>query len=439
MAFNEILIAVNTDVLTPLNLLATINQIDLIGESYIGYGDPKGTVELLKTKAVYGHEIAKTVLANAVKNNDPIATAVTGSPMAFKNCLADGFVWGVTSQNPIMTNYCETMLAASTGVGQWLAFLADSDNATLIACADIAAVVASEIAITAAAVSPTAVTALINSETAIAAVMDSAIAKSTLGWARYGFKRARATESPDSRIQYLYDAVLRTPASTNLTTGVFAPGGWETIINDLARPVMKKTLGGIDYELSRSDFTKKADGTTPSDVANISYAGDCFIEFRKYIWVYRYNDETYDYVVFSNIKCNANYKSFATTDKDGIIQNSFLYGAFGGSNIGSKLRSLGVGAYLVSQSRNTEVAYAEANGSCYDTIYKSGWDFICDWLTLISKSDDGQGKFGKGRADTTSASACGTTKDKPMFYGGGNNVNVKVFGIEDFGAMPGRV
>lgn len=249
---------------------------------------------------------------------------------------------------------------------------------------------------------------------------------------RYGFKRARATTDPNTKITYLYDAVGLTPAYTNLTTNAFEAGGWGTIINELTRPVMKKTVGGIDYELSRSDFTKKVDGITGSDVANTSYAGDCFIEFRKYIWVYRYNDATYDYVIFCNGKYDANYKSYATTDKDGIVRDSFLYGAFGGSNISSKLRSLGTGGYLVSQTRNVEVSYAEANGSYYDTIYKSAWDFICDWLTLIGKTDDGQGKFGKGRADTTSASACGTTKDKPMFYGGGNNINVKIFGIEDF-------
>jgi hypothetical protein len=249
---------------------------------------------------------------------------------------------------------------------------------------------------------------------------------------RYGFKRARATTDPNTKITYLYDAVGLTPAYTNLTTNAFEAGGWGTIINELTRPVMKKTAGVIDYELSRSDFTKKVDGITGSDVANTSYAGDCFIEFRKYIWVYRYNDATYDYVIFCNGKYDTNYKSYATTDKDGIVRDSFLYGAFGGSNISSKLRSLGTGGYLVSQTRNVEVSYAEANGSYYDTIYKSAWDFICDWLTLIGKTDDGQGKFGKGRADTTSASACGTTKDKPMFYGGGNNINVKIFGIEDF-------
>ena len=44
---------------------------------------------------------------------------------------------------------------------------------------------------------------------------------------------------------------------------------------------------------------------------------------------------------------------------------------------------------MVNQTRNTEVSYATAIGTGYYTIYKSGWDFINDLLTLISKSDNG--------------------------------------------------
>ena len=38
-----------------------------------------------------------------------------------------------------------------------------------------------------------------------------------------------------------------------------------------------------------------------------------------------------------------------------------------------------------------------AIGTGYYTIYKSGWDFINDLLTLISKSDNGQVSFWQGR------------------------------------------
>ena len=34
----------NSDLSTPLNILATIQHIDMVGENYVGYGDLKGTV-----------------------------------------------------------------------------------------------------------------------------------------------------------------------------------------------------------------------------------------------------------------------------------------------------------------------------------------------------------------------------------------------------------
>jgi hypothetical protein len=90
---------------------------------------------------------------------------------------------------------------------------------------------------------------------------------------------------------------------------------------------------------------------------------------------------------------------------------------------------------MVSQTRNTEVSYATANGSGYYTIYKSGWDYIGDLLTLISKSDNSQAKFGSGRSKSTNttAIATGTLKAQPYFKGYNDETSdVKVFGIEGF-------
>ncbi len=88
---------------------------------------------------------------------------------------------------------------------------------------------------------------------------------------------------------------------------------------------------------------------------------------------------------------------------------------------------------MVSQIRNTEVSYATSNGTGHYTIYHSGWVFIGDLLTLISKSDDSQTKFGTGRNSSSSALLTGTLKSQPMFKGYNDNTSdVKVFGIEGF-------
>jgi hypothetical protein len=90
---------------------------------------------------------------------------------------------------------------------------------------------------------------------------------------------------------------------------------------------------------------------------------------------------------------------------------------------------------MVSQTRNTEVSYAQANGAGHHTIYKSGWEFIGDLITLISKSDHSQDRFGTGRSKSTNTTAIntGTLKALPAFKGYTDETSdVKVFGIEGF-------
>jgi hypothetical protein len=250
---------------------------------------------------------------------------------------------------------------------------------------------------------------------------------------RYGFRRTKGESNPATRITYLHDAVGKTPAYMNFTTGEFDNGSWESFIGQVSRPVMLKTDKTVDYELSRTDFTKKADGVTASDISSTSYDGNAMIEFSKWKWVQREEDATYEYVTFSNTRYNSTYEAYAHENALGTVNDSFYWGAFKGCNVGSKLRSLAGQTIMVSQTRNTEVSYATAIGTGYYTIYKSGWDFINDLLTLISKSDNGQVSFGQGRHGASSALATGTLKDKPMFMGYDNATSdVKVFGIEGF-------
>jgi hypothetical protein len=252
---------------------------------------------------------------------------------------------------------------------------------------------------------------------------------------RYGFRRTKAESNPDTRIEYLFDAVGMTPAYMDFTSGNFNYGSWETFVNEVSRPVMLKIDGTVDYELSRNDMTKKVDGVTASDVSNTAYAGNAMIEFRKYKWVKRYEDATYEYVIFSNGNYDGTYNAYAHTDLNGVVKDEFYWGAFKGSNVSSKLRSVADQTVMVSQTRNTEVSYATANGSGYYTIYKSGWEYIGDLLTLISKSDNSQTKFGSGRSKSTNttAIATGTLKAQPYFKGYTDETSdVKVFGIEGF-------
>lgn len=249
---------------------------------------------------------------------------------------------------------------------------------------------------------------------------------------RYGFRREKAESNPSDRIIYLYDAEGMVPAATDLTTNTFSAGSWGDFIEEVARPVMLKYDGTVDYELDHNNQTLKLDGTN-SDVANTSYNGNAMVEFREWKWVKRYQDANYEYVIFSNVQYDDTYHAYAHTNANGVIQDAFYWGMFKGTNVSSKLRSIGTGSPMVSQTRTTEISYAAANGDGYYTIYKSGWEYIADLLTLISKSDNSQAMFGRGRADTSSASAVGTLKNKPAFWGSSNGTSdVKVFWIEGF-------
>ena len=411
---------INSDLSTPINIASLINHIDMVGEKYIGYGDIAGTVSILETDAVYAHEIAREILVDLILANAEVLTSVVASPLAINKCLRNVYTSSRITGETQVKDYCESILSASTGVGEWLAFLANSDNADLLACDTIAQVNNSS--------SGRAV--VLSSQSALNAIVASTTGFGTFA-IRYGFRRTKADANPATRITYLYDAVGKTPAYMNFTTGEFDNGSWEYFIGQVSRPVMLKTDKTVDYELSRADFTKKADGVTASDISSTSYDGNAMIEFSKWKWVQRDEDATYEYVTFSNTCYNSTYEAYAHENALGTVRDSFYWGAFKGCNVGSKLRSLAGQTIMVNQTRNTEVSYATAIGTGYYTIYKSGWDFINDLLTLISKSDNGQASFGQGRHGASNALATGTLKDKPMFMGYDNATSdVKAFGIE---------
>lgn len=249
---------------------------------------------------------------------------------------------------------------------------------------------------------------------------------------RYGYRREKAESSPSDRITYLYDAVGMTPASTDLSSNVFNPGDWGDFIEEVARPVMLTFDGKVDYELDHNDQTKKLDGSM-SDITDTNYGGNAMVEFRKYKWVKRYQDDKYEYVIFSDIQWDDTYHAYAHMNANGDVRDVFYWGMFKGTNVSSKLRSMGVNSPMGGQNRQTAINYAAANGVGHYIAYKSGVDYIGDLITLISKSDNSQEVFGYGRSSSSSTQACGSLKNKPAFWGTSINKtsSVKCFWIED--------
>lgn len=251
---------------------------------------------------------------------------------------------------------------------------------------------------------------------------------------RYGYKREKANSDPYSRITYLYDAEGMTPMSVDLTTGNPSYGSWESFINEVCRPVMLTYDGIVDYELDHNDQTKKLDGTA-SDVANTDYAGNAMVEFRKYKWVHRSEDDQYEYIVFSNAQFDDTYSAYANTNEAGVVNDAFYWGMFEGSSIGSgRLGSYASTTPYIGETCSTEISSVQKNGQGWYTIYKSGWDYICDLLTLLSKTDNAQAAFGAGRTanSNTSAISSGSLVSKPAFCGYSDGTSaVKTLYIEN--------
>ena len=249
---------------------------------------------------------------------------------------------------------------------------------------------------------------------------------------RYGFMREKANSDPSARIAYLYDAQDMTPMTVDLSTSTPDYGSWQTFIDELCRPVMLKTDGTVDYELDHSNQTLKLDGTA-SDISNTSYDGNAMVEFRKYKWVHRSEDENYEYVVFSDIQWDDTYFPFAHTDVDQNVSDVFYYGMFKGCVLSSKLRSIGTGSVGTGYTMAKEREYAGTNGVGYGISAKSQRDYISDLLTLLSKSDNSD-VYGYGICNASASKTIGSLSGQSAFYGtnADQTTDVKVLYIEGF-------
>lgn len=251
----------------------------------------------------------------------------------------------------------------------------------------------------------------------------------------YGFKRTKADSNPQTRVVATDMAVGLTPASMNASTGEIDLGGWANAWFVTGnKPVMLKSDGTIDYELNPNDYTKKADGTA-SDVANTSYDGNAMALFPT-CWVKRWQDSTYEYFQVCNIKLNDDFKAYAHQRSDGTIMEWFARSIYDAGVVSNKARSISGLTPNNTVAGGTQLSYAQANGSLWDSDTWSRVALIWDLLTLMSLDDDVQHAWGYGwytgmsQASHLKNSGLGNTKGQ--FWGKRENNTVKVFHLENF-------
>lgn len=253
---------------------------------------------------------------------------------------------------------------------------------------------------------------------------------------RYGFRVKESESNPSSRVEYLFDAVGMTPAAMDYNAGAFNYGSWADfwVVRDNF-PCMVKSDGSVDYQLNPNDYTLRATTGAASDVANVSYDGNAMSAIPL-VWVKRYHEDGYRYVIFCETQYDEGYKAYAHTRPDGSI-SPYAYGPmFKGSMVSSKLRSLSGQAPESSTTAAAELTAAQANGDVWTITTWAFWNLIHDLLVLLGKSTNVQTVYGQGHT-TGGASAAdllttGALIDKGQFYGTADTLSsVKVFHMEN--------
>lgn len=270
----------------------------------------------------------------------------------------------------------------------------------------------------------------------------------------YGIRINSSEGDPSEKVQYIADAVGMTPAHMDYTEGVFDYGSWENAFF-MPRPCMLKYDGTVDYYLDPSDYTKREDGVTPSDVANTAYAGNAMMEWGqrgKKIWykIVPEGDGTGASIYIADEKVDSNYKAYSFINKNNRLVDHFYTPCYFGSIVDNKLRSLS-GVSGASRCKGKTAAAERTAAKLNNLTDIDIWDFECYadnqlitfLLWLIGKSTDVQTVFGKGLIDSGSdaindAFVSGQHDNKGLFYGtnssaAGTYTNaVKVFGMENF-------
>lgn len=245
----------------------------------------------------------------------------------------------------------------------------------------------------------------------------------------YGFIEHMSTLVSSERIEYIGRNKNYRPMSVNLEGDHLANyGDWhDFFFLRENKPFMVKADGEADYELSSIDYTKKADGTTASDVANTSYTGGAFSWLPK-IYTYQYIVGDDRYVYFSRIKKNDNYEAVGFFDtEDNELRGLWLpmfYGTEITQNSTVKIMTLATGKPTQNRDTATQKTYID-NFSTRAVFFGGAIvNVLADILTMLGKNSDIQAVFGTGNcsagsgADYMKANAC---LNGGAFYGTSTN------------------
>ena len=245
----------------------------------------------------------------------------------------------------------------------------------------------------------------------------------------YGFVEHMDILDPDERIEYIGLNKNFNPITITMGGG-YSLGDWATfplLVNN--KPYMVKSSGIVDYQLSETNYAKKADGETASDVANTSYDGGAFSWLQK-IYKKEYIVGSDRYVKFS-LEPREGYEAAGFIDTDNAeLEGVWIPMFYGHLPSGSNQKLLTVsgtqpvyGKTTAEEKAAIDLFSARARffgGAIINTIH--------DLLLLWGKTTNIQDKYGYGNCngyDSTLSPTYGVLANAVVgggqFYGTGSD------------------
>lgn len=220
----------------------------------------------------------------------------------------------------------------------------------------------------------------------------------------YGFVEHMDVLDPDERIDYIGLNKAYSPITITMGGG-FSLGDWsEFPVLKNNKPYMVKSDGYADYELSASDYTKKVDGETASDVANTSYDGGAFSWLQK-VYKKEYVVGSDRYVKFSFEKRDG-FEAVGFIDSDDKeLEGVWLPMFYGFIDSNSKMLTVsGTQPNYNKTTAEQKTAIDNFNNKRGKFLGGAIINTIHDLLILWGKTSDIQDKYGYGNCNGYDAS-----------------------------------
>lgn len=151
------------------------------------------------------------------------------------------------------------------------------------------------------------------------------------------------------------------------------------------------------------------------------------------IWVKRWTQNNYHFVVFCEEQYDDTYKAYAHTDADGNVLPVTYFPMYEGSVVNNRMRSLSGLTPTASMTDEQETTAAKQNGDRWDKQSFSEINLMYEMCTMITCSTNSQGKFGNGNSQSDNFLQTGTLNGKGQFFGYTSTTQaVKVFYCENF-------